>query len=75
MLRMNSAPAGIRTRVTDSKGQYTWPDYTTGAPLLKAQAEYKLSRINLTILKTVLVGQLGRFALFWGKQKPCYLFQ
>ena len=25
------APAGIWTRVADSKGQYTWPDYTTGA--------------------------------------------
>ncbi len=47
--RKLSAPAGIWTRVTDSKGRYTWPDYTTGAPLLKAQAEYNLCRINLTL--------------------------
>ena len=25
------APAGIRTRVTGSKGRNDWPDYTTGA--------------------------------------------
>jgi hypothetical protein len=30
------APAGIWTRVADSKGQYTWPDYTTGAQLLRS---------------------------------------
>ena len=27
----DSAPAGIRTRVADSKGLHDWPDYTTGA--------------------------------------------
>ena len=32
-LSITGAPAGIWTRVTDSKGRYTWPDYTTGAPL------------------------------------------
>ena len=40
-MRYWSAPAGIRTRVADSKGRHTWPDYTTGAHLWKAQAEYK----------------------------------
>ena len=44
-----SAPAGIWTRVTDSKGRYTWPDYTTGAPTIEAQAEYNFPRINLTL--------------------------
>ena len=29
--QQGNAPAGIRTRVTASKGQYDWPDYTTGA--------------------------------------------
>jgi hypothetical protein len=30
-----NAPSGIRTRVTASKGQYDWPDYTNGASVLK----------------------------------------
>ena len=31
---INYAPAGIRTRVTASRGPYDWPDYTTGAQYL-----------------------------------------
>ena len=36
--RLN-APTGIRTRVTASRGQYDWPDYTMGALLDFSESE------------------------------------
>ena len=36
-----SAPIGIRTRVTSSKGWNDWPDYTMGADLLSSPVQIR----------------------------------
>ncbi len=38
ILENRDAPAGIRTQVIAVRGQYDWPDYTTGAGVVYTQS-------------------------------------
>ena len=71
------APAGIWTRVSDSKGRNTWPGYTTGAPCCPGSihAECLFVRIKLILwlhrLRILLVVQVwSRLCSVLARNKP-----